>query len=285
VGDTRPAVADVLARQLEDARQRVAEARATETTAALRARALMVPSGPSLVAALGGSGAAVIAEVKRASPSRGDLAPIADPVAHARAYLAGGAAAISVLTAPLGFRGSLADLAAVARLGAPTLRKDFVVDAHQVWEARAAGAAAILLLAVALDDEALAGLLAVCDDADLDALVEVHTADELARVARLQPPLIGINVRDLRDFSVDPARFERLAAARPPGSLLVAESGVTAPADVASYAAAGADAVLVGEHLVRSPDPVAATAALVAAGRAAAADPHPGAATDHRQAR
>jgi indole-3-glycerol phosphate synthase len=261
-------VPDVLARQLDDARHRVAEAAAREPLADLRARARAVPPGPSLRAALAGPGAAVIAEVKRASPSRGDLAAIPDPVVQARSYVGGGAAAVSVLTAPLGFGGSLDDLAAVAALGVPTLRKDFLVDARQVWEARAVGAAAVLLIAMALDDAALAGLMESAAEAGLDVLLEVHDADEMARAAALGADLVGVNVRDLRDFSVDRGRFASIAALRPSGALLVAESGVRGPEDVAAYAAAGADAVLVGEHLVTSDDATAATADLVAAGAA-----------------
>ncbi len=259
-------IPDVLLAQLADARRRVEEARAREPLGALRARALEVEPGPSFVAALDGASTALIAEVKRSSPSKGPLADISDPLALARAYRDGGASVISVLTAPLGFGGSLEDLAEVARLGVPTLRKDFLVDPYQVWEARAAGASAVLLLAVALDDTLLAGLADCAEEAGLGVLLEVHDAHELARAVTLAPSVIGINVRDLRDFSVDRDRFAPLAAACPSGTLLVAESGVDGPADVTDYAHAGADAVLVGEHLVRSGDPGAAAAALVAAG-------------------
>ena len=259
-------VPDVLGVQLEDARRRVAAAEAVEPLAELRARAVDVPPGPSLRAALAGPGTAVLAEVKRASPSRGALADIPDPVAQAEAYVAGGAAAVSVLTAPLGFSGALDDLAAVARLGVPTLRKDFLVDRRQVWEARAVGASAVLLIAMAASDAMLAELVATASEAGLDVLLEVHDAEEMARAVRLDASLVGVNVRDLRDFSVDRDRFAAIAPGRPSGAVLVAESGVRGPEDVVAYAAAGADAVLVGEHLVRSGDPVAATAALVAAG-------------------
>ena len=262
----RPGVPDVLVAQLEDARRRVEEARAREPLEELRARALDVAPGPSFVDALDGAGTALIAEVKRSSPSKGALAEIADPVALAKAYSDGGAAVISVLTAPLGFGGSLEDLAAVARLGVPTLRKDFLIDPYQVWEARAAGASAVLLLAVALDDVVLAALMDSAEEAGLGVLLEIHDAEELARAAACAPSVLGINVRDLRDFSVDRSRFAPLAAACPSGTLLVAESGVDGPADVTDYAKAGADAVLVGEHLVRSSDPRAAAAGLIAAG-------------------
>ncbi len=263
---------DVLADQVADSHRRLAAAQAQEPLATVRARALARPAPPSFRAALTGDGVAVIAEVKRASPSRGPLAPDLDPAALAGAYVTGGAAAVSVLTAPEGFHGSLADLTAVAELGVPTLRKDFLVDPYQVWEARAAGAAAVLLLAVALDDASLRALLDTAAEAGLDALLEVHDAEEMARAAALAPALIGVNVRDLHDFRVDNGRFAAVAAARPSTALVVAESGVHGPDDVAAYGRAGADAVLVGEHLVRSDDPVAATRALVEAGDAARDD-------------
>ena len=257
---------DVLAEQVADSRRRLASAVEREPLDRLRARAEGAPPPPSFRAALGRPGVSVIAEIKRGSPSRGPLAADLDPVATARAYVAGGAAAVSVLTAPLGFGGSLADLTAVAATGVPTLRKDFLVDPYQVWEARAAGASAVLLLAVVLDDDELRGMLDVVDEAGLDALVEVHDEVEMDRVARLAPPIVGVNVRDLRDFSVENDRFGAVAQRRPSGALLVAESGVHGPGDVAAYAASGADAVLVGEHLVTSSDPAEATRALVGAG-------------------
>jgi indole-3-glycerol phosphate synthase len=257
---------DVLAAQVADAHARLAEALVSEPLDALRARAERTATPPSFRAALAAPGVSVIAEIKRGSPSRGSLAPDLDPVATAREYAAGGAAAVSVLTAPQGFAGSLDDLVAVARLGLPTLRKDFLVDPYQVWEARAAGASAVLLLAVVLDDAALRRMLEATEAAGLDALVEVHDEQEMARVAALSPAIVGVNVRDLRDFSVENARFASVADGRPSGAVLVAESGVHGPDDVAAYAAAGADAVLVGEHLVTSADRVAATRALVDAG-------------------
>lgn len=257
---------DVLAAQLDDSRRRLDGARANEPLAELRARAEGIAPGPSLRDALAGDGVAVIAEIKRGSPSRGPLASALDPVATAQAYARGGASAISVLTAPEGFGGALADLEAVARLGVPTLRKDFLVDPYQVWEARAVGASAVLLLAVALDDDALRTMLRATADAGLDALVEVHDEHEMDRAAALEPSLIGINVRDLRDFSVDTGRFAQVARTCPSSTLLVAESGVHDSEDVRAYAAAGADAVLVGEHLVTSKDPESATRALVSAG-------------------
>ncbi len=266
----------VLDEQIEDSRRRLAASSARLPLDELRARALDTPPGPSLRAALSGPGVAVIAEVKRGSPSRGPLAPDLDPVALSSRYAAGGASAVSVLTAPLGFLGSLDDLAAVTAAVAPTgtatLRKDFLVDPYQVWEARAAGASAVLLLAVALDDAALRVMLDAATEAGLDALLEVHDEDEMHRASRLDPAIVGVNVRDLRDFSVENDRFAAVAGSRPSRAVLVAESGVHGPADVVSYAAMGADAVLVGEHLVLSEDPEQATRALVQAGMVGGAD-------------
>lgn len=258
---------DHLVTLLEGARRRVAAARATEPDAALRARAEARTSPPAFRAALAGQGVAVIAEVKRASPSRGPIAPGLDAASTARDYLAGGAAAVSVLTEPDGFDGSLTDLEEVAALGAPALRKDFVIDAYQVWEARAAGAAAVLLIVAALDDAALAALVAEVRRAGLDALVEVHDATELRRADAAGADLIGVNARDLRTFGVDPDRFAALASLRPAGALLVAESGVRVPEDVRRLEGLGADAVLVGESVVTAADRTAAVATLVAAGR------------------
>jgi indole-3-glycerol phosphate synthase len=230
-----------------------------------------VQPGPSLHDALAGPGVAVIAEVKRASPSKGPIAPGLDATAQARAYQRGGAAAVSVLTEPTRFAGSLADLEAVAATGLPALRKDFVVDRYQLWEARAAGAAAVLLIAAALDDHTLAALHEEAAAAGLDALVEVHDAEEAARAAAIGARIVGVNARNLRTFEVDPHAFARLRPSLPTGALAVAESGISTAEQVRAAAACGADAVLVGESLVRAADPAAAVAALVAAGRAVAA--------------
>ncbi|MFP4235798.1 MAG: indole-3-glycerol phosphate synthase TrpC, partial [Nitriliruptoraceae bacterium] len=177
---------------LATARERVAEARAREPLDALEARARERPSPPSFHAALAGEGVALIAEVKRASPSKGPIAPDLDAAAQAARYRDGGAAAVSVLTEPSRFGGSLDDLAAVAALGIPALRKDFLVDVSQVWEARACGAAAVLLIVAALDDPALATLLAACEEAGLHALVEVHDEIELSRAAAAGARIIGV---------------------------------------------------------------------------------------------
>jgi indole-3-glycerol phosphate synthase len=220
---------------------------------------------------LAGPGVAVIAEVKRASPSKGDIAPELDAAAQARAYVDGGAAAVSVLTEPERFKGNLGDLADVAALRVPALRKDFVIDRYQVWEARAAGAAAVLLIVAALDEPGLALLHDEALAAGLDVLVEVHDASEVAAAKRIGAAIVGVNARDLRTFELDPDAFARLRAELPEGVLAVAESAIQGPSDVTRAARAGADAVLVGETLVRAVDPVAAVAELVAAGWL---DPH-----------
>lgn len=231
--------------------------------------------GPSLHTALAGEGVAVIAEVKRASPSKGPIAPELDAAAQAAAYRRGGAAAVSVLTEPTRFAGSLEDLASVAASGVPALRKDFLVDDYQIWEARAAGAAAVLLIVAALDHDRLAALHDLAHTAGLEVLVEVHDEHEVARAAAIGARIVGVNARDLRTFELDHHAFARLRPALADGVLAVAESGITAPEDLRRAAAAGADAVLVGESLVRSTDPAGAVEALVAAGRIDARRPPP----------
>lgn len=210
---------------------------------------------------------AVIAEVKRASPSKGDIAPELNAATQARAYLDGGAAAVSVLTEPDRFKGSLGDLTDVAALGIPALRKDFIVDRYQIWEARAAGAAAVLLIVAALDEPDLARLHDEALAAGLDVLVEVHDALEVAAAQRIGASVVGVNARDLRTFELDPEAFARLRAQLPAGVLAVAESGIEGPDDMERAAREGADAVLVGESLVRNADPAAAVRALIRAGR------------------
>lgn len=253
---------------LASAHARVRAAEEREPLSALRERAGHAPHGRSLYDALAGDGVDVIAEIKRASPSKGDLAVHLDAPAQARAYVDGGAVAVSVLTEPERFKGSLTDLADVAALGVPALRKDFIVDRYQIWEARAAGAAAVLLIVAALDEPTLAALHDEAAAAGLDALVEIHDEAEAAAARRIGATLVGVNARDLRSFEVDPAAFARLRPHVPPGVVAVAESGIANAADVVRAAEAGADAVLVGESLVRAPNPTAAVAELVAAGRA-----------------
>lgn len=270
-----------LVQACDAARERVAADAAR--TAQLRAAALDAPPAPSLVRALAAPGVQVVAEVKRSSPSRGALAEIPDAGALARAYADGGAAAVSVLTEPRWFSGTLEDLrAAVAAVAVPVLRKDFVVDAHQVWEARAAGAGAVLLIAAALDDDELAALLAVAGACGVDVLLETHDAAEVERASKALDAtgaapwtVMGVNARDLATLTVDTARFGALRGALPDGVLAVAESGVQGPDDVRVLATAGADAVLVGEHVATATDPAAAVTALVEAGAAGAAGAGP----------
>ncbi|MEV1025811.1 indole-3-glycerol phosphate synthase TrpC [Streptomyces sp. NPDC050264] len=205
----------------------------------------------------------IIAEVKRASPSRGPLAEIADPARLAAAYEKGGAAAISVLTERRRFGGGLADLDAVrAGVGLPVLRKDFVVDPYQVWEARAHGADLLLLIVAALEQPLLADLLALATQAGLTALVETHDEAEAERALAAGARVIGVNARDLRTLRVDRSTFGRVAPLLPDDVVRVAESGVRGIRDVAAYAGLGADAVLVGEALVTGADPVAAVRSL-----------------------
>jgi indole-3-glycerol phosphate synthase len=219
------------------------------------------------LAALRSPGVGVIAEVKRRSPSKGDLAEITDPAHLATQYAAGGARVISVLTERRRFGGSHADLAAVrAAVDVPVLCKDFVVSSYQVHEARAHGADVVLLIVAALEQNALTGLLERVESLGMTALVEVHTEEEADRALAAGAAVIGVNARDLTTLDVDRSTFERIAPGLPTGVVKVAESGVRGPHDLISYAAAGADAVLVGEGLVTAGDARQAVADLVTAG-------------------
>lgn len=233
------------------------------------------PAARGFAAALRATdGLGVIAEIKRRSPSRGDLLADLDPAALGAAYEAGGATCLSVLTDREFFGGSPADLrAARAAVGVPVLRKDFTVVAADVCDARLMGADAVLLIAAALDDAELADLHALAGDVGLDALVEVHDEAELDRALAVGATLVGVNQRDLVTFAVDHERAVRVGGALPAGVVRVAESGVRGPADAAALAAAGFDAVLVGESLVTSGDPAAAVAALRGAGAAGGTRP------------
>ncbi|MFC0504557.1 indole-3-glycerol phosphate synthase TrpC [Micromonospora costi] len=218
-------------------------------------------------AALRRPGVAVIAEVKRASPSKGRLAEIADPADLAGDYAAGGARAISVLTEGRWFGGSLDDLAAVrAAVRIPVLRKDFVVSSYQVHEARAHGADLVLLIVAALEQNALVGLLERIESLGMTALVEVHDEEEADRALEAGAQVIGVNARNLRTLEVDRSVFERIAPGLPSSVVKIAESGVRGPHDLIRYASAGADAVLVGEGLVTQKSPREAVAELVNAG-------------------
>lgn len=205
-----------------------------------------------------------IAEHKRRSPSAGWIRQGSAAGEVAAAYAAGGAAALSVLTDGPFFGGSLEDLAAArAAVDLPILRKDFIVDEYQIAEARAAGADAVLLIAAALDPGALADLFEATRRWGVEALVEAHDADEVARAVALGAPVIGVNHRDLRTFSVDPELAARLRPAIPADRVVVAESGIRTAADVRRLGQAGIDAVLVGESLMRAPDPGEALRALL----------------------
>lgn len=226
----------------------------------LIARAEAAPPAQSPMRRLREPGISVIAEVKRSSPSKGSLAPIPDPAALARAYAAGGAAAISVLTESRRFNGTLADLEAVrSAVPTPLLRKDFIVEPYQLYEARAAGADLALLIVAALDDASLGSLSDLATKLGLTCLVEVHTPDEARRAVDLGAELIGVNNRNLQTLAVDLAQFETLAGLLPDATK-VAESGIFTVADVQRVADAGADAILVGEALVRHGDPRQAVA-------------------------
>ncbi|MEU4985644.1 indole-3-glycerol phosphate synthase TrpC [Streptomyces sp. NPDC021969] len=235
------------------AREDLAERRRAVPEAELRRRAAARGPGRDCVPLLKAADGRprVVAEVKRASPSRGPLAPIDDPAALAAAYERGGAAAISVLTEGRRFAGSLADLDAVrAEVALPVLRKDFVVDPYQVWEARAHGADLVLLIVAALEQPLLADLSALAAEIGLTPLVETHDEAEAERALAAGARVIGVNARDLRTLSVDRSTFARVVPHLPADVVRVAESGVRTSADVAEYGALGADAVLVGEALV-----------------------------------
>jgi indole-3-glycerol phosphate synthase len=229
--------------------------------------AARAPSPREVMAALKGPDVAVIAEVKRASPSKGALAAIADPAALAADYQAGGARVISVLTESRRFGGSLEDLASVRdAVRIPVLQKDFVISSYQLWEARARGADLVLLIVAALPQNALVSLVERAVSIGLVPLVEVHTDDELDRAIEAEAQVIGVNARNLSTLEVDRRVFARLAPRIPEGVVKIAESGVRGPHDLLAYAAAGADAVLVGESLVTGKDPRSAVADLVTAG-------------------
>ncbi len=233
----------------------------------VKAAAADAPPARDAVVALWEPGVAVIAEVKRRSPSSGSLAEIADPADLAAEYAAGGARVISVLTEERRFGGTLADLQAVrARVDIPVLLKDFVVSSYQVHEARAHGADLVLLIVAALEQNELIGLRERIESLGMTALVEVHTEDEASRALAAGARVIGVNARNLRTLDVDRSVFERIAPGLPNQILKVAASGVRDKRDLINYASAGADAVLVGEGLVTATNPRQAVADLVTAG-------------------
>lgn len=230
--------------------------RASRLQGAIDARSLLASDAVS-----------VIAEVKRSSPSKGELAHISDPASLATEYEAGGATVISVLTEQRRFGGSLQDLDAVrAKVDIPILRKDFIVTPYQVWEARAHGADMVLLIVAALDQMALESLVERVHSLGMCALVEVHDGEEVQRAVDAGARVIGVNARNLKTLEVDRHTFARVAPLIPDGIIRVAESGIRDAHDVVEYARMGADAVLVGEALVKDKDPRTAVAEMVAAG-------------------
>lgn len=233
----------------------------------LQQRAAHVPDPIDALSMLRVPQVSVIAEVKRSSPSKGALAAIADPAGLAADYEAGGATAISVLTEGRRFGGSLADLVAVrGAVDIPVLRKDFIVTSYQLWEARAAGADLVLLIVAALEQQQLVSLVERAGSMGLTPLVEIHDEEEGRRAVDAGAQLVGVNARNLKTLQVDRDTFARVAPTLPDSVVRVAESGVRGPHDLLAYAAAGADAVLVGESLVTGGNPRAAVHALVAAG-------------------
>lgn len=245
---------------------RSAAARDARPLGALVEAARGVAPARSFTAALRAAAArelAVVAEVKRRSPSKGDLVPDLDPDTTARAYEAGGAACLSVLTDEAWFGGSPDDLrAARAAVALPVLRKDFTVDPRDVCDARLMGADAVLLIVAALDDAELADFHGLALELGLDVLVEVHDEPELERALAVGASVVGVNQRDLVTFEVDTDRAVRVGAAMPDDVVRVAESGIRGPDDAARLAAAGFHAVLVGESIVTAGDPAASVAAL-----------------------
>ena len=251
-----------LLRAIVAATQRITEVRRSQVSAAALEKAALEkrPGGDRFEAALGMKGRVnVIAECKRRSPSRGVLAPQYDPVAIAKQYEAGGAVAISVLTEPTFFDGTLAHLSAVrAGVSLPLLRKDFVVDEYQLLEARAAGADAVLLIVAALDQPSLVRLHTQAEKLGLAALVEVHDEEELSRAIDGGARLVGVNNRNLRTLAVDVEASDRLAARMPSHVVGVSESGLQTRADLERLAAAGYQAFLIGERFMTAPDPAKA---------------------------
>lgn len=255
----------MLDRIIETKRAEVAARKATTSLADLDAGIAAVSKPRGFRAALDArTGPALIAEVKKASPSKGLIRADFDPPAHARAYRAGGAACLSVLTDERWFQGADAYLeAARAAVTIPVLRKDFMVDPWQVTESRSIGADAILIIVAALDDGQMKEIEAAALECGMDVLVEVHDAHEMERASALKSRLIGVNNRDLRDFTVDFSRTFELVDKAPKGCTFVAESGLTTRADLDAMMERGIHCFLIGEALMRADDVEAATRALI----------------------
>ncbi len=261
-------MSDTLARICADKRAHIARRKAERPIGALEAEARAAGPPRGFAATLAGAvladGLALIGEIKRASPSRGLIRADFDPPALARAYRAGGATCLSVLTDTAYFEGADAHLSAARSVvGLPCLRKDFTLDPYQVVEARALGADCVLLIMAAVGDGAAAEIGAAARELGMDVLVEVHDEAELVRAARLESRLIGINNRDLATLSVDLATTERLAPLAPEGAALVCESGLGSHADLERMARVGVCRFLVGESLMRQRDVAAATSVLL----------------------
>ena len=246
------------------ARTRVEQAKAVRPLADVKAAALAQPKGNfAFEKALAQPGVRFICECKRASPSKGLIAPVFPYLDIAKEYAAAGADTISVLTEPKWFLGSDEYLQQIAAaVPVPCLRKDFTVDEYMIYEAKLLGASAVLLICSLLDTETLHQYLGICDALGLSALVEAHDEQEIASAAAAGARVIGVNNRNLKNFTVDVTNSLALRQKAPPGVLFVAESGITSPSDVSALRAAGVDAVLVGEALMRAPDKAAALAAL-----------------------
>lgn len=263
-------MASVLDDIIGGVREDLARRQAQTSLDALKERASQVEPAKDARAALAlgrTAGVRVIAEVKRSSPSKGALALIADPGGLAADYEAGGASVISVLTEQRRFGGSLADLDTVrAAVDVPVLRKDFMVEPYQLWEARAHGADVVLLIVAALEQSVLVSMRERAESLGMTALVEVHDEDEARRALDAGARVVGVNNRNLKTLEVDRSTFGRVAALLPDTVVRVAESGVRGPHDVMDLARAGADAVLVGESLVTGGSPRDAVAELIAAG-------------------
>jgi indole-3-glycerol phosphate synthase len=240
-------------------REAITAAQRRVPLAACRAAAEQAPRDRrDFAAAIRAPGIRIIAEIKRASPSRGDIAPGLDPAAVARAYAAGGAAALSVLTEPSFFKGAPADLQAARRaVTLPVLRKDFILDPYQLYETAALGADAVLLIVRILPDPLLADLHALARELGLAVLTEVYDADDARRANAIGADLIGINNRDLASFGADVAHASRLAAHIRPGACVVALSGIASADDIRRSQTSGITRFLIGESLVRAPDPAA----------------------------
>lgn len=264
MGTVQPVASDFLSRIVRDKRAEVAARREAEPDAAMCARAQVMPAPRPRVPTLRGDGLRVIAEVKRGSPSAGTFDAALDAPAQAAAYARAGATAVSVLTDGPYFQGSLDDLrAARDTVSVPLLRKDFILDPYQVYESRAAGADLVLLIVAALDRERLGALLALTRELGMEALVEVNTESEAALAREVRAAFVGINNRNLHTFEVDLDTTARLRPLFPEETIVAGLSGVRTIDDARRLRAAGVDAVLVGEALVRAADPRALIAAML----------------------